>query len=90
MSGDYQNYYILEIDQNTEKSPEDLRWLAVIQTPVKKPSTETDLNNSHGVNNTATTATTTIIITGAKLVGEKLPSLWRPETEIQSPGSNPD
>ena len=27
--------YIIEIDQNTEKSPGDLRRLAVTQTPVK-------------------------------------------------------
>ena len=35
MSGDHPNYCIIEIGQNTEKSPEDLRRLAVIQTPVK-------------------------------------------------------
>ena len=34
-SGDHQDYSIVEIGQNTEKSPEDLRRLAVIQTPVK-------------------------------------------------------
>ena len=34
-SGDYQNYYIIENGQNTEKSPRDLRRLAVTQTPVK-------------------------------------------------------
>ena len=34
-SGDYPNYSISEIDQNTEKSPGDLRRLAVTQTPVK-------------------------------------------------------
>ena len=28
-SGDYPNYYIIEIGQNTEKSPGDLRRLAV-------------------------------------------------------------
>ena len=28
-SGDHPNYYIIEIGQNTEKSPEDLRRLAV-------------------------------------------------------------
>ena len=32
------NYSIIEYAQNTEKSPEHLRRLAVIQTPVKKLS----------------------------------------------------
>ena len=35
MSGDHPNYYIIENGQNTEKSPGDLRRLAVTQTPVK-------------------------------------------------------
>ena len=34
-SGDHPNYYFIEKDQNTEKSPGDLRRLAVTQTPVK-------------------------------------------------------
>ena len=34
-SGDHLNYYIIESGQNTEKSPGDLRRLAVTQTPVK-------------------------------------------------------
>ena len=34
-SGDHPNYYIIENGQNTEKSPGDLRRLAVTQTPVK-------------------------------------------------------
>ena len=34
-SGDHPNYYIIENGQNTEKSPRDLRRLAVTQTPVK-------------------------------------------------------
>ena len=34
-SGDYPYYYIIEIDQNTEKSPGDLRRLVVTQTLVK-------------------------------------------------------
>ena len=34
-SGDHPNYYLIEIGQNTEKSPEDLRRLAIIQTSVK-------------------------------------------------------
>ena len=35
MSGDHPNYYIIENGQNTEKSPEDLRRLAITQAPVK-------------------------------------------------------
>ena len=35
ISWDYPNYCITEIGQNTEKSPRDLRRLAVTQTPVK-------------------------------------------------------
>ena len=34
-SGDHLNYNIIENDQNTEKSPGDLRRLAVTQTQVK-------------------------------------------------------
>ena len=34
-SKDCPNYYTIENGQNTEKSPEDLRRLAVSQTPVK-------------------------------------------------------
>ena len=33
--GDHPNYSIVEISQNTEKSPGDLRRLAVTQTPVE-------------------------------------------------------
>ena len=39
MSGDHPNFYIIENDQNTEKSPGDLRRLAVTQTPVKDHQT---------------------------------------------------
>ena len=35
MSEGHPNYSIVEIGQNTEKSPGDMRRLAVIQTPVK-------------------------------------------------------
>ena len=35
MSGDHPNYRIIGNSQNTEKSPGDLRRLAVTQTPVK-------------------------------------------------------
>ena len=34
-SGDHPNYCIIKIGQNTEKSPGELRKLAVTQTPVK-------------------------------------------------------
>ena len=33
--GDHPNYSIIEVSQNTEKSPGDLRRLAITQTPVK-------------------------------------------------------
>ena len=35
-SGDHLNYSIIKINQNTEKSPADLRRLTIIQTPEKK------------------------------------------------------
>ena len=34
-SGDHPNYSLVEIGQNTEKSPGDLRRIAVTQTPVE-------------------------------------------------------
>ena len=34
-SGDHPNYIIIEIGQNTERSPGNLRRLTVTQTPVK-------------------------------------------------------
>ena len=34
-SGDHPNYCIIEIGQNTEKSPGDLKRLAITQTPMK-------------------------------------------------------
>ena len=45
---DYPNDSITENAQNTKKSPEDLGGLAVTQTPVKKPSANTDVKNSTG------------------------------------------
>ena len=44
--GDHPNYSVVKIDQNTEKSPGDLRRLGVTQTPVKKPSANAGVNNS--------------------------------------------
>ena len=35
MSGDHPNHRIIENDQNTEKSPGDLRRFAITQTPVE-------------------------------------------------------
>ena len=35
MSVDHPNYSIIDIDQNTEKSPGDMSRLTVTQTPVK-------------------------------------------------------
>ena len=34
-SGDHSNDSTIKIGQNNEKSPGDMRWIAVIQTPVK-------------------------------------------------------
>ena len=48
-SGDHPNYSIIEIGQNTEKSPRDLRKLAVTQTSVK--DYQLMLKYSQGVNN---------------------------------------
>ena len=45
-SGDHQNYYIVENDQNTEKSPGDLR-----ETCCLSNSRNTDGKNSQGINN---------------------------------------
>ena len=47
-SGDHPNDSIIENGQNTEKSPGDLRRLAVSQIP-GKPSAKTDVKNSQGV-----------------------------------------
>ena len=48
MSGDHSNYNIIENGQNTEKSPGDLRRLAVIHSN-ERPSAKTDVKNSQGV-----------------------------------------
>ena len=44
--GDSPKYSIIEIGQNIEKSPGDLRRLAVPEIPVKKTSANADLKNS--------------------------------------------
>ena len=49
-SGEYPNYYIIENGQNTEKSPGDLRRFAVTHS-CERPSANTDVKNSQGVNN---------------------------------------
>ena len=46
-SGDCPDYGIVKIGQNTEKSPGDLRRLAVTQTSMK----DADVKNSQGENN---------------------------------------
>ena len=48
--GDYSNYHIIEIGQNTEKSPGDLRGLAITQNPVKYIQV-TLMWKTQGVNN---------------------------------------
>ena len=45
MSGDHPNYSIVEISQNTKKSPWEFRRLAVTQNPVKKPSATAGVKN---------------------------------------------
>ena len=50
-SGNHPNYYIIEISQNTEKSPGDLRRLAVTQTPVKTHQLKPMWKTTQGVNN---------------------------------------
>ena len=45
-SGDYPNYSIIKIVQNTEKSPGDLRRFAVTQDPSGKPSANAGVKNS--------------------------------------------
>ena len=47
--GDYPCYSIVEIGQNTEKGPGDLRRLAVTQNPGENPSAVADVKNSQGV-----------------------------------------
>ena len=45
--GDHPVDSIIENGHNTEKSPGDLRRLAVTQTPLKKPSANADVKNSN-------------------------------------------
>ena len=47
--GDHPNYCIIDIGQNTEKSPGDLMRIAVTQSPIK--DNQLTLKNSPGVNN---------------------------------------
>ena len=60
-SGDYLNDSIIKIGQNTEKSPEDLRRLAVTQIPVKDHQANTDVKNSQGVSITIIKKTCRIV-----------------------------
>ena len=50
MCGDHPNYRIIEIGQNTEKSPGDFQSLAITQTLLKKKSLA-DVKNSQRNNN---------------------------------------
>ena len=49
-SVDHPSYYIIEIGQNTEKSPGDLRRFAITQNFSERPSAKADVTNSQGVN----------------------------------------
>ena len=51
MSGNHPNYSIIEISQNTKKSPGDLRRLAVTQTPVRNHQLVLVWKTWKGVNN---------------------------------------
>ena len=51
MSGDYPNYCIIEIGQNTEKNPGDLRRFTVTQTPVRNHQLTLVWKTQQGVNN---------------------------------------
>ena len=44
-----EDYSVIDISQNTEKSPSDLRKLDVTQTPVKRSSAYAGVNNSQGI-----------------------------------------
>ena len=47
--GDRPNYSIIEIGQNTEKNPGDLRRLVASQVSSERPSALADVKNSQGV-----------------------------------------
>ena len=49
MSRDHPNYSIVEVGQNTEKSPEDLRRVSVTQIPVKYNQLTCGVKNLLGV-----------------------------------------
>ena len=51
MSGEYPNYCIIKIGQNTEESPEDLMRLAVAQTPLRNHRLTLAWKTRKGVNN---------------------------------------
>ena len=50
-NGDHPNYRIVEISQNTEKSPGYFRRLTVTQTPVRNRQLTLAWNTRKGVNN---------------------------------------
>ena len=49
--GDHENYWIIEIGRNTERSPRDLRRFAVIQNSSERPSADADVKTPPAVNN---------------------------------------
>ena len=53
-SRDYPDYSIIKIGQNTEKSPGDLRTLAVIQTPLANTGRKNSQRNNNNNNNSGT------------------------------------
>ena len=59
---------IIEIGLNTEKSPGDLRRLAVTQTPVKKQSANADVKTLHKVKNNDCYFSIRIIVTGTNTI----------------------
>ena len=48
-SRDHPNYSIIKISQNAEKSPGDLRRLAVTQNPSERPSANADIKLLQGI-----------------------------------------
>ena len=70
-SGDHPNYHIIKINQNTEKSPGELRRLAVTQTLVKDHQLTLMWKNSERVNNSNNN------IQRYPAKSEKLRKLWK-------------
>ena len=56
MSGDHPNNNIVANGQSTEKSPGDLRWLAVTQNPGKDSNGDSNNNNNNNNNDSNNTS----------------------------------